>query len=134
MKKLLLIFVIVPFFCFSQQNAAKILGVYWTPKKDGKIEIYSRNNLYFGKVLEGKKPRKDTLNPVISLRSRQVIGMEFMLHFKFENNVYVDGEIYDPESGKTYSCKMWLENDNLKVRGYIGFSLLGRTELFERFK
>ncbi len=133
-------YIITLLFCsiisFGQQNPNKVVGIYWTPKKDGKIEITTRNNLFFGKVLEGKNPRKDTLNPNPALRSKQVIGMEIMKNFKFNknNNEYIDGEIYDPESGKTYSCKMWMENENLKIRGFLGISLLGRTEFFEKVK
>jgi uncharacterized protein (DUF2147 family) len=43
-----------------------------------------------------------------------------------------DGKIYDPKNGKTYSCKMTLEGNELKVRGYVGFSLLGRTTVWTR--
>jgi hypothetical protein len=42
------------------------------------------------------------------------------------------GKIYDPKNGKTYSCKMTLEGNELKVRGYVGFSLLGRTTVWTR--
>ncbi|TAG56476.1 MAG: DUF2147 domain-containing protein [Cytophagales bacterium] len=121
-------------FGFSQTNSDKVIGTFWTPQKDGKIQIYKRKDLYYGKIFEGKNPRKDTLNPDKSLRNRPVIGLEFMYNFKFEDDIYEDGKIYDPESGKTYSCKMWLEGDNLKIRGFLGISLLGRTEFFERIK
>ncbi len=118
----------------TAQTADKIIGKYWSPKKDGKIEIYKTGEEYFGKIIWGNKPSKDTKNPKPELRTRDVIGIVFLRNFKFNNEQYQDGEIYDPLSGKTYSCKMWLENQNLKVRGFIGFSVLGRTEIFERIK
>jgi uncharacterized protein (DUF2147 family) len=47
--------------------------------------------------------------------------------------MWAGGKIYDPENGKTYSCKMVLDGEQyLKVRGYIGISLLGRTEIWTR--
>jgi uncharacterized protein (DUF2147 family) len=49
-----------------------------------------------------------------------------------ENN-WEKGTIYDPENGKTYSCKIYLENKNtMKIRGYIGISLIGRTEYLDK--
>ncbi len=118
----------------TAQNADKIIGKYWSPKKDGKVEIYKVGDKYFGKIIWGNKPSKDTKNPKPELRTRGVIGIVFLSNFKFKDEQYQDGEIYDPISGKTYSCKMWLENQNLKVRGFIGISILGRTEIFERIK
>ncbi|MBK7099335.1 MAG: DUF2147 domain-containing protein [Sphingobacteriales bacterium] len=44
----------------------------------------------------------------------------------------INGRIYDPESGKTYNCKMWLDDHQLKVRGFMGVSILGKTETFSR--
>jgi uncharacterized protein (DUF2147 family) len=118
----------------KSQTADKIIGKYWSPKKDGKVEIYKVADKYFGKIIWGKTQLKDTKNPKPELRTREVIGMVFLTNFKYNNEQYQDGEIYDPLTGKTYSCKMWLENQNLKVRGFIGISLLGRTEIFERIK
>jgi uncharacterized protein (DUF2147 family) len=44
------------------------------------------------------------------------------------------GTIYDPDSGRTYSCRFeLLEQDRLKVRGFLGLSLLGRTQVWTRF-
>jgi uncharacterized protein (DUF2147 family) len=116
----------------NAQTADKIIGKYWSPKKDGKIEIYKTGNNYFGKIISGEKPGKDVNNPKPELRNRDVIGMVFLTNFIYADKQYQDGEIYDPTSGKTYSCKMWMENQNLKVRGFLGFSLLGRTETFDR--
>jgi uncharacterized protein (DUF2147 family) len=118
----------------TNNNADKILGQYWSPKKDGKIEIYKYGDKYFGKFVWGVSPRKDTKNPDEKLRSREIVGMTFLSNFSHVGNNYVDGKIYDPESGKTYKCKIWLDNGNLKVRGYVGFSLLGRTETFEKIQ
>jgi uncharacterized protein (DUF2147 family) len=122
-------------FTASRENSPNdIIGFYWSPKKDAKIEIYLRGQEYFGKFIWIAKPRKDIKNPVKALQSRDVIGLELLTRFTCNNEIYTGGEIYDPETGKTYSCKMSLEDNKLKVRGYIGISLFGRTEYFERIK
>ncbi|MDX5321855.1 MAG: DUF2147 domain-containing protein [Bacteroidota bacterium] len=58
--------------------------------------------------------------------------------FKYDDDhAWSDGTIYDPKEGKTYSCKMWFENGNineLKMRGYVGISMLGRTDNWTRVK
>lgn len=117
----------------SKTNEAdKILGVFWSPKKDAKIEIYKKGTLYFGKSIWVALPRKDSENPNEALQKREILGIELLTNFKFNNGEYASGRIYDPESGKTYDCKMNLNGNKLKVRGFIGISLFGRTEIFER--
>ncbi|MBO0934324.1 DUF2147 domain-containing protein [Fibrella aquatilis] len=131
-------FLLVILLCVSSQLAVaqaaadKILGQYLSPKKDGKIEVYKVGETYFGKVVSGNNPRKDVNNPNPALRTRDLLGMVFLTNFTYKDGEYSNGEIYDPENGKTYSCKMWLDKGNLKVRGYIGLSILGRTETFTK--
>src|ERR1700712_2793096 len=110
----------------------EIVGLYWSPKKDAKIEIFKRNNLYYGKSVWVASMRKDSKNPNESLKNRDVLGIELLSGFSFGNASYSDGKIYDPESGKTYDCKMTLNGKILRIRGYIGISLFGRTEIFEK--
>lgn len=112
----------------------EIIGIYWSPKKDAKIEIYLKGQQYFGKFIWLAKPRKDNKNPAMELQSRDVLGLELLTKFSYNDGTYSGGEIYDPETGKTYSCKMNLQGNKLKVRGYIGISIFGRTEYFERIK
>jgi uncharacterized protein (DUF2147 family) len=115
-------------------SANEIIGCYWSPKKDAKIEIYLKGQQYFGKFIWLASPRRDIKNPVKTLQSREVLGLELLTGFSYTSDIYSGGEIYDPETGKTYACKMSLEGDKLKVRGYVGISLFGRTEYFERVK
>jgi uncharacterized protein (DUF2147 family) len=141
MKKYIFSFYLALICCFSQGYAQtklvspeEITGLYWSPKKDAKIEIYKKGERYFGKSVWVATPRKDTENPSESLRKRDVLGIELLTNFSYNDGTYTDGKIYDPESGKTYDCKMSLVGANLKVRGYVGISLFGRTEIFERIK
>jgi uncharacterized protein (DUF2147 family) len=79
-----------------------------------------------------KQSVKDTKNPKPELKTRDVVGLVFLGNFLYKNNEYINGHVYDSESGKTYSCKMWLENGDLKVKGYIGLSLFGRSKTFTK--
>lgn len=119
---------------YAQTGSDNIIGLYWSPKKDAKIELFRKGDHYFGKSVWVATPRKDSKNPNESLRIREILGIELLTNFTFSDGVYKNGEVYDPENGKTYSCKMSLNGNQLKVRGYIGISLLGRTETFERIK
>ena len=120
---------------FAKSNtsvADKIIGVYWSPKKDAKIEIYKKGDMYFGKSIWSSTKRKDLKNPNPALRERDLLGIELFTNFAYKDGTYEDGKIYNPESGKTYDCKMSFSGKNPKVRGYVGISLFGRTEIFER--
>ncbi|MCU0430245.1 MAG: DUF2147 domain-containing protein [Cytophagaceae bacterium] len=124
--------VMLAFSSFTKVSGDEVLGVYWSPKKDAKIEIYKKGNLYFGKIAWAQVPKKDVNNPEPSLRNRDVVGLTFLTNLRFDEDEYVDGKAYDPDSGNTYSCKMWLEGKNLRLKGYLGISLIGRSELLER--
>jgi uncharacterized protein (DUF2147 family) len=113
-----------------------ILGTYWSPDKNGKIEIYNVGDKYYGKIIWGTKSGKDIHNPDPALRDREVIGMVILNDFVYDgNDTWKDGTIYDPQTGKTYNSRMTLdEQGNLQVRGYIGIPLIGRTETFTRIE
>lgn len=120
---------------FANSNSGavdKIIGVYWSPKKDAKIEIYKKSDTYFGKSIWTETKRKDLKNPNPSLRDRELLGTDLFTNFVYKDGTYEDGKIYDPENGKTYDCKISFNGKSLKVRGYIGISLFGRTETFQR--
>lgn len=127
--------VIVMFNAQAQSDADGILGEWISPTKDGRILIYKTNNKYFGKITWGTGGSgTDDNNPDPALRSRKVIGMEILRNFVFDDGEWIDGTIYDPRDGKTYSCKLTLgDNNSLNIRGYVGISLFGRTETWARF-
>jgi len=119
-----------------------ILGFWLNEDKDGKIEIYKVGDEYFGKLVwlknpiddETGKPKLDKHNPDESLQSRPTKGIVLLTDFEYEGEgLYEEGEIYDPKSGKTYSCYMKMESmTELKIKGYIGFSWIGRTTYWTR--
>jgi uncharacterized protein (DUF2147 family) len=119
-----------------------ILGVWFNEEKDAKVEIYKENGMVYGKVVWLEEPNEpdtglpklDDENQNEELRSRPVMGLLLVKDFNYEGEgLWEDGDIYDPKNGKTYSCYMKLESmDKLKVRGFIGISLIGRTTYWTR--
>jgi uncharacterized protein (DUF2147 family) len=121
----------------SQVRAGDIVGNYIVPSKDGAIQIYESKGKYYGKIILNKDPAKlDINNPDKEKQKRKVLGLDILNAFTFDgDDTWKDGTIYDPKNGKTYSCKI-TRNDNgdLNIRGFIGVSLLGRTETFVKVK
>ncbi len=122
----------------------KVMGNWYSEDKEAKIEIYKEGDKYFGKIVWLKEPKNaegkdktDKNNPDEAKRSKKIVGMKMLWDFVYdEDNVWEDGKIYDAKSGKTYSCKMTLSEDGntLEVRGYVGFSMFGRTAVWTRAK
>lgn len=121
----------------------KILGLWQTGSGKGRIQITKYGDKFGGKLVwlkepndaEGK-PKTDKKNPDENKRKNPTLGLNNLLGFTYEGDgKYEGGTIYDPENGKTYKCVMTLENDNtLKVRGYVGITLIGRTDTWTRVK
>lgn len=136
---LILVFIFVSISTFAQ-NADAIVGKWLNKDKEAHIQISKKGNKYFGKLVwlknpndDSGKPKKDINNPKTDLKDRQLLGLEILQNFEYGSGVWEGGTIYDPKSGKTYSCKMTLESENkLNVRGFIGVSLLGRTDTWTR--
>lgn len=76
------------------------------------------------------QPEIDRLNPDPEFKTRPLIGLNMLEDFGYSGgNVWKGGTIYDPDNGKRYKCKLTLTDPNhLEVRGFIGFSFIGRTE------
>lgn len=101
------------------------------------LEIYEKEGKLYGKViklLEAADTDICTDCPG-DKNGKSLIGMEVLMDLEKDGDYWSDGEIIDPADGKVYSCYIELQgNDKLKVRGYIGFSLLGRTQYWHRLK
>jgi len=127
-KRLLFLSLLFCFGAISQVSENDILGIWMTELKDGKIEIYKKNNLYYGRIVWIAEPNDDNGNPILdgnnpdnSLKNRPVMGMDIITKMTYNGKEWSGGEIYDPKSGDTYTCKLWFENSELKVRGYLGW-------------
>jgi len=139
---LTLVIAIISVFAFAQTNA-DIVGEWYNAEKDAVITLFENevNKTISGKITwmkfpndENGDPKTDPLNPDEKLRTRARMGMVMMNSFIYiEGNVWDNGELYDPKKGKTYSGMITLKDkDTLDLRGYIGFSFIGRTSTWTR--
>jgi uncharacterized protein (DUF2147 family) len=83
----------------------------------------------------GDHPHTDVHNPKSILRERPLCGLLIGRDFAESDSQHADnGSLYDPKSGKTYSGSLRAEGDLLKLRGYVGLKIFGRTETWTRTK
>lgn len=131
-----------------------IQGVWVTPDSKSHVRIYRTSDGTFnGKIIWLKEPaypsnyknralagkaKVDIHNPDKSQRSRPVLGLDVLRHFKYvpSKDSWHDGSCYDPEDGKSYTCTMWFEKDDhgekvLKVRGYVW--IFHKTQTWHRY-
>lgn len=117
------------------KEADRLMGVWLTESKD-QVKIYFDAGKYFGKGVETpeNKGRLDDKNPDERLRTRRLADVIILKDFEYlGKNRWGKGTIYDPNNGKTYRCTITMKSeDKIKVRGFIGISLLGRTEIWPR--
>ena len=132
-------------------NGDEILGLWNTqPEEYGyaRVEVTKQNDRYHGKIVwlsepdfpsdddggMGGLPKVDRENPEPGLRDRSIVGLRLLEDFGYAGkSQWKGGTIYDPANGKTYKCNIKLQPDGtLKVRGYIGVPLLGRTAIWSR--
>ena len=122
----------------AEDPDSALKGRYWLPEKDGQFEMYEKAGRFFGRVVAYDVPDQlDERNPDPKLRSRPFVGIDMFESFRFdpESGRWVDGTVYDGKGGSTYDGYLWFEDgdpNTLLGRGYIGISVFGRTERFER--
>lgn len=119
----------------AQTKSDDITGEWLSAKKDTRVLIYRQGPKYYGKVTWGTgTSTKDEKNPDPALRDRDVVGLVILRDFEKGNDgTWLNGTIYDPREGKMYACKMTLKSANtLNIRGYVGISLFGRTDVWSK--
>jgi uncharacterized protein (DUF2147 family) len=125
-----------------------ILGLWYNQEKDARIEVYKCAEKYCGKIEWMKfpnypddskdgapgTPKLDDRNPDEKLRGNPRLGLTIVRDMVFAGGEKWDsGTVYDPKSGKTYSAKMTLKDqETLDLRGYVGISLFGKTSTWTR--
>ena len=135
----LLLFIITGNAC--AQNAA-IIGQWQTiDDETGKpksiVQIDEQAGKVHGKIVQlFRKPEEDP-DPICRKctdhrKNQKVIGMVILEQLEPKGKEWSGGKILDPANGKIYDCKIWLEQDQLKVRGYLG--LFFRTQTWQRVK
>lgn len=132
----------------AQSKADNVCGLYYAadPKngEGSQILIYkTANGTYEGKVVwmqypnhPDGEPRRDVKNPDPNKRNQTNLGLVMIkgLVYNEKENEWQNGRIYNPVTGDTYRSYLRLENNgnSLRVRGYLGFSLLGKTVFWTR--
>jgi uncharacterized protein (DUF2147 family) len=103
----------------------------------GIVRIYEQDGKFFGRLEQSFTP--DAESRVCSVctderKNQPIIGLMIIRNVKLENGEYGGGDILDPDTGSVYRCKFHLEQGGtrLAVRGFIGFSLLGRSQTWQR--
>ncbi|WP_431241430.1 DUF2147 domain-containing protein [Flavobacterium sp. P21] len=126
----------------AQANEKSIVGVWESDKKDVRMEFFKDGANYSAKLLwgnlvverDGITSKKDSKNPDTRLKTRNILGIISLTGLEWNGKEYTNGKIYDPPSGDTYTCKAWMEDGKLHLRGYLGISLLGKTVIWHRYK
>lgn len=132
----------------ADPGADAILGLWATKDDEAHVDITKSGEQYSGKIVWLEEPiyppddeqgmagleKVDRENPDPALQKRPILGLEIVSGFTYVGDgLWKGGRIYDPDNGKTYKSKMTLRDDGvLDVRGFIGFSLLGRTTEWTR--
>lgn len=101
------------------------------------VRIYEQDGNLFGRVERSLTPgdeHKVCLECTDDRKNQPIVGLIIIRKMRAHDDVYAGGDILDPENGSVYRCKFHLEQNGtrLVVRGYIGFSLLGRTQIWQR--
>jgi len=125
-------------------DADRVVGLWLTEKADAQVRVERVGDRFHGTIMWLKEPvypaddalagraKIDRENPVASRRGTPIIGLRIVQGFRYSDGEWRDGTIYDPENGKTYRCRMWFDGPTLRVRGYIGISLFGRSTRWTR--
>lgn len=110
-----------------------------TNKPSSIIQMSRRNGLVEGKIIKifsnsGEKKRKFCHLCRDERKGRPILGLTIIKHMKCDRGSCHDGDILDPRNGKVYHAKMRLIDGGryLKVRGYIGIPLFGRSVTWAR--
>lgn len=140
MRRNLLITLIL-FFSLVGVQAQNVTGKWRTVddetgEEKSVVEIYEKNGKVYGKVVAITNPAAQEAicdKCTGEDKDQPIMGMVVIKGLEKDGDEYNGGKILDPNNGKLYKCYLKLEEDNkLKVRGYIGFSLLGRTQYWYR--
>lgn len=108
-----------------------------THKPRGLVRVYEQDGAVFGRIVASLDPKE--ANEICERcsddrRNKRVVGMVVMRNMKKRGSEYGGGDILDPDTGQVYRCKFTLEDGGRKlvVRGFIGISLLGRSQTWLR--
>lgn len=133
----LALFVVAPVFA---QDANDIVGKWKTIDDNTKeamsvVEIYKGSDgKYYGKIVEllAKTDHDTCIKCKGNLKNKPLVGLQIINGMKKTGNEFKEGSIIDPASGKEYKCNIRRDGDKLRVRGFIGFAAIGKTQVWEK--
>lgn len=140
MKKGLLLWVIF-ILALSSGRAQNVLGKWYsidpdTGKNESVIEVYEKDNKIYGKIIAILKKEdrdKTCIECTGKDKDQPILGLIIVRGLSKDGDEWGNGKVLDPKNGKLYKCYISLVDKNkLKLRGYIGFSIIGRTEYWYR--
>ena len=108
-----------------------------TGEARGIVRVYDQDGELFARIEQVLTPN-DGITTCVECRDERrdqpLVGLVIIRHMRFRNGEYRDGDILDPETGSVYRCRFRLEDDgrHLRVRGFLGIALFGRTQIWER--
>lgn len=109
--------------CFAQSNSDDILGVWISETGKAHVRVDKINGQYFGRIIwlrepiEFGKPKLDKNNSDKIKKTAPMMGLRLLNFFKFDGDgVWNEGTIYDPENGKTYSCKITMKERKKQIK------------------
>jgi uncharacterized protein (DUF2147 family) len=110
-----------------------------TERNKSVVERYKEGDKLYGKIIELFRLPDEDPDPVCDecdeddpRYNQKVNGMVILEGLEWDDDQWDDGKILDPKNGKIYSCKLWIEDGDLQVRGYLGFSFIGRSQTWIR--
>ena len=138
MKKILLIFAVSLFIVPVGHGQTSVFGKWKTIDDEtgeakSVVEIFRKGDKAFGKIVEildkkNPSPVCDKCDDDDPRKGQKILGMEIIKDLEKDDDEWDGGTVLDPENGKVYRCKIWIENKKLIIRGYIGISLIGRSQ------
>lgn len=106
-----------------------------TGKAKSYVEIFKKSDgKYYGKVVQLliKPSDPNCTGCKDDRKGKPILGMEVIRGLSKDGNEFTGGTITDPKNGKTYKCTITKDGDKLNVRGYMGISLIGRTQTWQK--
>lgn len=141
MKKSIVFSLVVFFSLIFNMQSQSVLGKWKTIDDEtgqakSVVEIYEKSGKIYGKIIEIVNPekRKSVCTKCSGEnKNAPILGLIIIKDLVKDGDEYNGGKILDPNKGEEYKCLITLESkDKLKVRGYIGVALFGRTQYWQR--
>jgi hypothetical protein len=141
---LLIAFTTLTSFVYQDTEGDRLIGVWESGNGRARVKVEKIGSKYYGKIVwlkepidpVTKQPKTDKNNPDQALQNIPLKGYRNLKDFVYAGkNEWNEGTIYDPLNGSTYSCTIKMKDKNtLEIRGYIGVSALGRTDIWKRLE